>query len=167
MWWGERTKANRTWAQQRSLVACSPWGCYESDMTERLHFHFSLSCNGEGNGNPLQCSCLENPRDGGAWWVPFMGSHRVGHDWSAAVAAAAVKVTQSCPTLCDPINCMVHGILKARILEWVAFLFSRGSSQPRDQTQVSRIAGKFFTSWATREALFSQCYYYICLFNKL
>ena len=53
----------------RSLVGCSPWGCYESDATERLHFHFSLSRNGEGNGNPLQCSCLENPRDGRAWWA--------------------------------------------------------------------------------------------------
>ena len=51
---------------QRSLVGCSPWGRKESDTTERLHFHFSLSCIGEGNGNPLQCSCLENPRDGGA-----------------------------------------------------------------------------------------------------
>ena len=67
---------------RRSLVGCSPWGREESDMTERLHFHFSLSCIGEGNGNPLQCSCLENPRDGGTWWasvcgLPFMGSHRV------------------------------------------------------------------------------------------
>ena len=51
----------------RSLVGCSPWGRKESDTTERLHFHFSLSCIGEGNGNPLQCSCLENPRDGGTW----------------------------------------------------------------------------------------------------
>ena len=49
---------------RRSLVGCSPWGFEESDMTERLHFHFSLFCIGEGNGNPLQCSCLENPRDG-------------------------------------------------------------------------------------------------------
>ena len=49
---------------RRSLVGCSPWGLEESDMTERLHFHFSLLCIGEGNGNPLQCSCLENPRDG-------------------------------------------------------------------------------------------------------
>ena len=48
---------------RRSLVGCSPWGCEESDTTEQLHFHFSLSCFGEGNGNPLQCSCLENPRD--------------------------------------------------------------------------------------------------------
>ena len=53
---------------RRSLVSCSPWGLEESDMTERLHFHFSLSCIGEGNGNPLQCSCLENPRDSGVWW---------------------------------------------------------------------------------------------------
>ena len=57
----------------RSLVGCSPWGRYESDTTERLHFDFSLSCIGEGNGNPLQCSCLENPRDGGAWWAAAYG----------------------------------------------------------------------------------------------
>ena len=57
----------------RSLVGCSPWGGEESDTTERLHFHFSLSCIGEGNGNPLQCSCLENPRDGGAWWAAVSG----------------------------------------------------------------------------------------------
>ena len=53
----------------RRLAGYSPWGREELDMTERLHFHFSLSCIGEGNGNPLQCSCLENPRDGGAWWA--------------------------------------------------------------------------------------------------
>ena len=58
---------------QRSLVGCSPWGRQESDTTERLHFHFSLSCIGEGNGNPLQCSCLENPRDGGASWAAVSG----------------------------------------------------------------------------------------------
>ena len=51
----------------------SPWGREESDMTERLHLHFSLSCIGEGNGNPLQCSCLENPRDGGAWGAAVYG----------------------------------------------------------------------------------------------
>ena len=58
---------------QRSLVGCSPWGRWGSDTTERIHFHFSLSCIGEGNGNPLQCSCLENPRDGGAWWAAIYG----------------------------------------------------------------------------------------------
>ena len=58
---------------QRSLVGCSPCGCEESDTTERLHFNFSLSCIGEGNGNPLRCSCLENPRDRGAWWAAVYG----------------------------------------------------------------------------------------------
>ena len=63
-----------------------------------------------------------------------------------------MKITQLCPPLCNPMDYTVHGILQARILEWVAFPFSRGSSQLRDQTQVSRIAGGFFTSWARREA---------------
>ena len=58
---------------QRSLVGCSPWGREESDTTEQLPFHFSLSCIGEGNGNPLHCSCLESPRDGGAWWAAVYG----------------------------------------------------------------------------------------------
>ena len=57
----------------RSLVGCSPWGREESDTTEWLPFHFSLSCIGEGHGNPLQCSRLENPRDRGAWWAAFYG----------------------------------------------------------------------------------------------
>ena len=56
----------------RSLVGCSPWGRKESDTAERFHFHFSHSCI-EGNGKPLQCSCLENPRDGGAWWAAIYG----------------------------------------------------------------------------------------------
>ena len=75
---------------RRNLVGCSPWGCKESDMTERLHFHFSLSCTGEGNGNPLQCSCLENPRDGKPGGLPSLCSHRVGHDWSDLAAAAHI-----------------------------------------------------------------------------
>ena len=58
---------------RRSLVGSSPWGCEELDTTEQLHFQFPRSCIGEGNGNPLQCSCLENPRDGGAWWVAVYG----------------------------------------------------------------------------------------------
>ena len=65
-------------------------------------------------------------------------------------------LSQSCPTLCDPMDCSlpassVHGILQARILEWVAMTFSRGSSQPRNQTRVSCIAGRFFPIWATRD----------------
>ena len=65
--------------ERRSLVGCSPWGRKESDTTERLHFHFSLSCIREGNGNPLQCSYLENPRDGGAWWAAVYG---VAQSWT-------------------------------------------------------------------------------------
>ena len=58
---------------RRSLVGCSPWGRYKSDKTEQLHFHFSLSCIGGGNGNLLQNSCLENPRDREAWWAAVYG----------------------------------------------------------------------------------------------
>ena len=64
---------------RRSLEGCSPWGRKESDTTEWLHFHFSLSCMREGNGNPLQCSCLENPRDGGAWWAAIYG---IAQSWT-------------------------------------------------------------------------------------
>ena len=63
----------------RILVGCSPWSREESDRTEWLHFHFSLSCIGEGNGNPLQCSCLETPRGGGAWWAAV---YAVAQSWT-------------------------------------------------------------------------------------
>ena len=63
---------------RRSLVGCSPWSRYKLGMTKRLHFHFSLSRSG-GNGNPLQCSCLENPREGGAWWAAISG---VAQNWT-------------------------------------------------------------------------------------
>ena len=72
----------------RSLVGCSPWGCKESDTTEQLHFDFSLSCIGEGNGNPLQCSCLENPRDGGAWWAAVSG---VAQSWTRLKQLSSTK----------------------------------------------------------------------------
>ena len=76
----------------RSPVGCSLWGHYESDRTERLHFHFSLSCIGEGNGNPLQYSCLENPRDGGSLVGCHLWARRVGHNWSDLAAAASNKI---------------------------------------------------------------------------
>ena len=86
---------------QRSLVGCSPWGCEESDMTERLHFHFSLSCIGEGNGNPLQCSCLENPRDGGAWWAAVYGvaQSRTRLKWlssNSSIASCDIDQVETC-----------------------------------------------------------------------
>ena len=70
-----------------------------------------------------------------------------------------VKVAQLCLTLWDPMDYIVHGILQARIMEWVAFPFSRWSSQPRDWTQVSCIAGRFFTSWATGWTLLSTAWF--------
>ena len=108
------------------------------DMTERLHFHFSLSCIGEGNNNPLQCSCLENPRGGGAWWAAVNGvtQSRTRLKRLSSSSSSKMTVAQSWPTLCDPIDhslpgSSVHGILQAKTLEWVAIFFSRGSSQPR------------------------------------
>ena len=89
-------------------------------------------------------------------WVLYPLSHQGSPktSWYLSIFLhwSEVKVAQLCPTLCDPIDYTVHGILKARILEWVAFPFSRRSSQPQDRTQVSRIAGGFFTSWTSREA---------------
>ena len=79
----------------RSLVGCSPWGRWESDTTERLHFYFSLSFIGEGNGNPLQCSCLENPGDRGAWWAALYG---VTQSWTRlkrlSISSSSMKVFQ-------------------------------------------------------------------------
>ena len=86
----------------RSLVGCSPWGCEESDTTEQLHFHFSLSRIGEGNGNPLQCSCLENPRDGGAWWSAVYGvaQSRTRLKWLSSSSSSRIwiqiQLAQNC-----------------------------------------------------------------------
>ena len=107
-------------------------------------------------------------RTGGDWGLKVMRMKvRLGNsewiiceEWQSGLEAEnaemwlglKVKVTQSCPTLCNPMDYTVHGILQVRILEWAAIPYSRGSSQPRDWTQVSYIAGGFFTRWATREA---------------
>ena len=74
-----------------SLVGCRLWDCTELDTTEWLHFHFSLSCTGGGNSNPLQCSCWRIPRTGEPIGLPSMGSHRVRHDWNDLAAAANVS----------------------------------------------------------------------------
>ena len=77
-----------------------------------------------------------------------------------------IEIAQSCPTLCDPMDCSlpgssIHGIFQARVLEWGAIAFSRGSSQPRNRTQVSRIAGRCFTIWATRELIYVKVFIYL------
>ena len=133
-------------------------------------------CNGEGNGNPLQDSCLENPRDRGAWWAAIYGvtqswtwlkwlsSSSSSHFANTLFASSSrlcvlsvCSVTHSCPTLCNPMDCSplgsnVHWILQARILEWQAISFSRGSSQPRDLTHVSCIDRQVLYYWVTWEA---------------
>ena len=118
----------------------------------------------EGNGNPLQYSCLENPMGRGAWWgtIHSITEIQIQLKWLSRCVCVCVcvcvynmsilyqfsSVTQLYPTLCDPMDCSLPGfsclgILQARILEWVAMPSCRGSSQPRDGTQVSRIAGRF------------------------
>ena len=77
-------------------VGCSPWGHWESDRTERLHFHFSLSCIGKGNGSPLRCSCLENPRDDGAWWAAVYGVAQSQTQLKRLTAVAAGKNWKLC-----------------------------------------------------------------------
>ena len=115
-------------------MCCNSWDHKESDTTERLHFHFSLSCIGEENGIPLHCSCLENPRDRGAWWAAIYGVaqsltrlKRLSSSSSSMMLALRFllmlfmnlrkfscipqfsSVTQSCLTLCDPMNCSTPG----------------------------------------------------------
>ena len=121
---------------------------------DRRHVGLGRSPGG-GHGNSLlQYSCLNNLMDRGSWRATV---HRASKSWTQLKPASdfvqylklykvKVKVTQSCPTLCDPMDYTVHGILQARILECVAVPFSRGSSQSRDRTQVSHIADRFFTS---------------------
>ena len=94
---------------QRSLVGCSPWGGKESDTTEQLHFHFSLSCTGEGNGNPLQCSCLENPRDRGTWWAAVYGVAQ-SQTWLKRLSSSSV----SCSVMSDSLR--PHGLWPTRLL---------------------------------------------------
>ena len=79
-------------------------------------------------------------------WEKILVNNISNNGLISKIYKVKVKVAELCPTLCNPMDYIVHGILQARILEWVAFPFSRGSSQPRDQTRVSSIAGRFFTS---------------------
>ena len=90
----------------RSLVDCSPWGRWGSDTTEWLHFHFSLSCIGERNGNPLQCSCLENPRDGGAWQAAIYGVAQ-SRTWLKRLSSSSSRHTHK-----------REGCLKGQVAHW-------------------------------------------------
>ena len=134
--------------------------CCLSNSKSSLSLAWAEKCNAE---------FLEEPGDGNVWVIlshssssrclqPIQPSftvinpHLSAHLNATVYEILKVKVIQSCLTLCDPMDCRVLGILQARILEWVAFPLSRGSSQSRDGTQVSHNADRFFTSWASREA---------------
>ena len=119
-----------------SLVCCSPWGCNQSDTTK------GLNNNNNNNNNYLGVFYFFFKQGNSIFVKVFKNQKFFIGKW---------KSLSLCLTLCDPMDYRFHGILRARILEWVAFLFSRGSSQPRDRTQVSCIAGRFFTRWAIRE----------------
>ena len=90
-----------------SLEGYSPWGRWRSDTTERLHFHFPLSCIGEGTGNPLQCSCLENPRDGGAWWAAIYGVAQ-SRTWLKRLSSSSSKfLPDSFYFLLNSVSCLL------------------------------------------------------------
>ena len=116
-------------------------------LLEWVAYPFSRGSSWPRNGTGLSCIAGR-----------FFTSRASGE---APYTSHKVKATDPCPTLCDSMYYTDHGILQARILEWVAFHFSMGSSQPRDRTQVSCITGRFFTSWATREAQY--VHIYVCI----
>jgi len=158
--WNSTTLA--TWCEELTHLKI-PW-CWEG-----------LRAGGEGDDRGWDGWMASPTRwtwvwvNSGSWWgtgrpgvLWFMGSQRVRHNWATELnwtelnamrpkGELKVKVSQSCLTLWDPVDYTVHRILQVRILEWVAFSFSRRSSQPRDQTQVCSISGRFFTSGATGE----------------
>ena len=119
----------------RSLVGCGPWGRKESDMTERLHFHFSLSCIGEGNGNPLQCSCLENPRDGGAH------NPRNGEAWWAAVYG--VTQSQTRLELLSSSSSQYNDMIRSLILFWLVSCSSVDYSRKAHENNIVFTPRKF------------------------
>ena len=148
----------RSWLIGKDSDAGKDWGQEEKGLTEDELFGWYHQLDGhEFEQTPRDSEGQESLTCFCEW------GHRVRHDlatkqqlYSHLVAPSCLKVkmkvNQLCPTIFDPMDYTVHGIFQARILEWVAFPFSRWSSQPRDGTQVSHIAGGFFTSWATREA---------------
>ena len=110
---------------RKSLVGCSPWGREESDTTKRLHFHFSLSCTGEGNGNPLQCSCLKNPRDGEAWWAAVSGVAQ-GRTRLKRLSSSSSKVSGFLKgSLSHP---EVNGIVPSTEIKQIRFVFLQARS---------------------------------------
>ena len=133
-------------------------------LTEHLHSSFLgllantwPYCQAAAAKSLQSCLTLCDPIDGSPPGSPIPGILQA-RTLECMKVKSESEVLQLCPTLCDPMDCSspgssIHGILQVRVLEWVAISFSRGSSQPRDRTQVSRIPGRRFNLWAAREAL--------------
>ena len=144
----------------RDCTTRRQWGCSRLYGAQALH----LSNRGTGLDDLLVCALLAQSSE--LIRVDAFCPGRIGQRAQGpAESESEIEVAQSRPTLCDPMDCSLpgsslHGILQARILEWVAISFSRGSSQLRDRTWVSCIAGKCFNLWATREAPQSQLLVY-------
>ena len=123
----------------RSLVGCSPCGCEESDTNERLHFHFWLSCIGEGNGNPVQSSCLENPRDGGAWWAAVSG-----------VAQSRTRLKRLCSSSSS--SCCTWSIF---LFAWFMFFFFFCMTDTVSLKYIFNLwESPFLTLWSVKNASF-------------
>ena len=142
----QRTRRISTWIRKGSQqMSAMRWHRLWSYLRGFVNSHHknTLTSNCEYTWNNFLKNPLASPH--GMWGVldPRPG---------IKLTASIIKVAQSCPTLCNPMGYIVHGILQTRILEWVAIPFSRRCSQPRDQTQVSHIARGFFTVWAIKEA---------------
>ena len=153
--WVGAPKVDRPRKQQRTMLtfrsmALLPRLWFFSRMDMRPgHQHFLKST--PGVQKALNCGRLCNCPS--VSFCKILPSYALVNTAFLPVSPVKVKVAQSCPTLCNPIDYIVHGLLQARILEWVAYSFSRDSSWPRNWTGVSCITGGFFTNWAMREAL--------------
>ena len=123
---------------RRSLVGCSPWGREESETTERLHFHFSLSRTGEGNGNPFQCSCPEHPRDGGAWWAAVYG---VAQSWTRLKWLSSGSKHAKGLMLRLKLQYFGHLMRRADSLEKILMLGGIGGRRRRGQQRMRRLDG--------------------------
>ena len=126
-------------------MCCSPWGGKESDTAERIHFHFSFSCIGEGNGNPLQCSCLENIRDGGAWWAVVYG---VAQSWTRLERLSSSS--SSSPKYFIIFVAMVNGIVSLISVSDFSLLVYRNA---RDFCVLTLYGRWILNHWTTREVL--------------
>ena len=146
-WWAtvhEVARVRHDWATSLSLFTFMHW--------RRNWQPTPVFLPGESQGREAWWAAVYGVTQSRTWLKRLSSSSSSSMDTWSLHKLSEVKVAQSCPTLCDPMDYRIHGILQARILEWVVFPFSRGSSQPRNGTQISRIADGFFTRWTIREA---------------